>query len=226
MLRPARRLAWLAPLLLLGLTRGADASPIRYDYTGVVTSAGASSGVGVGDAFSGSFTYDPGTTQPGVGIEGTNSYSLLGDSSLEVPGRATEVAGGRIAVGVTDFPPGGPFSPPGPGSSRIGLVMLSAGYGPTATLTLDSPDKSVLGGSLALPAVLSLADFPSATLSYADTNMHGDPAYSYSGVIQTLTAHAVPEPASSTMLCLMMAMAAGWAARWRRAHLEGNGRAC
>lgn len=221
--RTLRRLAWLP--LALGLAPGAaDASAIRYDYTGVVTTAGANSGEAVGDTFSGSFTIDPARVTGSVNdLVATTSYQLTGASGLELSDHVVGTSSGAMNLSVTDHNHSNYV--PETLSTQVQVTTLSGGYGPTATLSFTNPNRSVFHGSLAIPALLQLSDFPVATLNYTDGNVHNDPSYSFTGTIDTLTATPVPEPAVTVSACL--ALVVGLAARRRRrARLEGNGRPC
>jgi MYXO-CTERM domain-containing protein len=228
-MRSPTRPAWLALLpLLMAPPRAADASIIRYDYTGVVTEAGSATGLEPGDAFSGSFTIDPGTATPGLGIEGTASYTLVGDSSLDLPTGVLGTTAGGMQVRVTDYASAGQWSDTDVPSTRVSISTLADGHGDTATLTFANPDRSVFQGSLALPTLLQLSDFPSATLEFADASLSGDPRdplYRFSGTIRGLTATPVPEPPMAVPVLLVAA--AGLAARRRRrARLDADGEAC
>ncbi len=192
----------------------AQASPIEYTYSGVIDSAAASTGVAAGTRFSGTFTYDPDVKPPGLDIEGHHQY---GYGFTGQPGSAPDGSGLTLMVGdqtVLPNPLGvevsvdeleyagqwgykdGNGQPAGPSTtvsvSNNNINNSTASQAVRVSLNLTNPTQSVFG-SLDPPQSLRLGDFPVAKLNVTEFTYPGSMTL-YTGTIDTLTAHPVPEP--------------------------------
>lgn len=189
------------------LTPSSFASPIQYDYSGVITSAPGSSGVAAGTPFSGSFWYDPsqGIIVMTEGIYGysPNPYSpgSTPDSSgiaLSIGGRNEFNSTGQLTVGVVYSPMYVPSD-----QTPSTKVTVTDGSRPTPSLTLVLANPSrMMRPSLNDSGTLSLSDFTMAQLDYLRKTPSGN--LEFKGNITALT--SVPEPAHATIICL----AAAW----------------
>lgn len=223
-----RTLALLAATALVGLSAGsARADLMKYTYSGTVSGVGSTTGSAMGQAFTGTFSYDPSTQGTGPSTDGTSQhiYGQPGISPTTVangPGLDVSVGGQSIynssAVNliVTQFDHAGQYGyAPGP-LTHIAATNLNINDGASVLVVLDlaSPNKSVLP-SLAAPAMIHFADFSSATLSVYNFAGGVQSSLLYRGNISSL-AQTAPEP--STVILLGVA-AAGWIARkkFRRA---------
>jgi hypothetical protein len=225
------RSCWPAALALVlamgGLTAGANASPITYEFGGTITSAAPATGVAPGTRFSGSFTYDPAATPTGaISFEG--SLQTLYGQVESSPGSVPDASGIRLQVGTTPVYDGR-------GGLQVAVSEIDGKYGyhdadgnPVpphmvvdisngnvddhtllVALTLNNPGRAPLD-SLNPPTSLSLADFPLATITIDDRVDPGSVAL-FTGTVDTL--NAVPEP--STALFFLAAAPLGWLLRAR-----------
>ncbi len=205
--RLAPRLMMIASTCLV-LSTPSFASPIRYDFSGVITTAPASTGVAAGTPFSGSFWYNP-SQGTALGFEGFTEYSSRGTSS-DAAGMSLSIGDASKLLGPNNFfmtmeytPAYGPSDPTPPSSeARIGDSDPSS----SLTLILSNPTANLMAKStLGVPGTLSLSDFTTTQLDYIQKSAGGN--VEYQGVITSMT--AVPEPTCATVVCL----AAGWLAR-------------
>jgi hypothetical protein len=209
--RTARR-AVLITSAWITLSIPSSASPIQYDYSGVIKSAPASSGIVAGTPFSGSFWFDP-DQNIGLGFEGFNEYYLPGSASPASAGMTLDVGGiikmlsSAQFVMTMNYTPSFPSDPKSPSSSvYIGDADAPSSLG----LTLSNPSQNVLGApSLQLPGLPPLSKFTAARLDYIQQAASG--SMEFQGTITTMT--LAPEPAHATFVCL----AAGWLMIRRRA---------
>jgi hypothetical protein len=196
--------------------RRAEASPIHYVFSGVITNADPSTGVTAGTPFSGTLDYDP-TAQVtgGMSFEGHSNY-IYGQSS-ELPstmynpalpvGMTLQIGDqvffdrpGGLRVGVYEQSYPGEFGytdtlgNPLPSSTTLGFASTSLDPGLTQFgVSLKNPDRGIFGSTLP-PASFNFADFPIATLTVASP----DPTRHYNHVLYTGTIErmSVLEPAA------------------------------
>jgi hypothetical protein len=222
-----RPLALALAAALVGAAAGtAAASPIEVDFQGIITSAGSTSGVNVGEAFSGSFRYDPNANLPWVGFEGSKNYAIGQGGSVDPSaGFAVDVGGrtlfdyrGALNVNLQDTPSDGYWYPGSTASSRIAVRGPTEVGGWFPTVNLANPERSVFGGLMSLPSTLDLRDFPEAELVVQGLTSP-DPSHSFDGHITSLTVKPipapVPEPAWATGACLALAVAVSLGRRRR-----------
>ncbi len=238
---PLSRLGRLA--LHLGILAAASAifdlavqaSPIQYQYGGVITQADPSTGIVPGTRFSGTFSYDPtGTLSGGIGFEGfsqaTYGHSVnypgsVADGSgltLQIGGQTILANPGGVSVGLSeiDYPGqwgyrdanGNPVSP----YTTVTISNLNVDGGPLqVALGLTNPARA-LGNSF---YPLTLAEFPDAQLGVTLLTNPGSETL-YTGTIDSLVEMAVPEPFCATVLCLI---AIGWFTRSRSCRRAESG---
>jgi hypothetical protein len=84
----------MAAAIWMILASASSASPIQYDFSGVITSAPESSAVAAGAPFSGSFWYDP---SQGEIVETEGFYSYAPDPSW--PNYSSGSAGISLNIG-------------------------------------------------------------------------------------------------------------------------------
>ena len=199
----------------------AHAPPIQYQYGGVITQADPSTGIVPGTRFSGTFSYDPtGTLSGGIGFEGFSQATY--GHSLNYPGSVADGSGLTLQIG-------GQTILANPGGVSVGLSEIDYpgqwGYrdangpaNPYTTVTISN--ENVDGGSLEVALgltnptrslgnsfyPLTLAEFPDAQLGVTLLTNPGSETL-YTGTIDSLVEMAVPEPAFTTLLCLV---AIGW----------------
>ncbi len=223
----------LVLVALVCLCAESQATPIKYEYGGVITSADTSTGIAPGTRFSGTFTYDPAVTPPPLMIEGMNQYSYgkanyvgaVADGSgitFQVGDRTVLSNPGGVTISVyeLEYPgqygyrdangPIGPFTKLSITNSNIGDYA----NGPIVDLGLDNNSRSVFG-SLAPPSVLNLTDFPDAKLIVSELTNPGERQL-YAGTIDTLQAVPIPEPASLACWGLAVLGVIGMARRRKR----------
>jgi hypothetical protein len=215
--RLARRAMMIASAWII-LSPSSFASPIliQYDFSGVITSAPASSGMMAGTPFSGSFEYN----YFGVGPVETEGFYTFGTGGSPYPSSMSLSIGGQ--AGFNDSEP-----------MSVSVVYLPA-YGSSDTrppsttvtiandhqndhllkLTLTNPSRTIKP-SLTVPGTLSLSDFTTAQLDYIQKTASGN--LEFQGTITAMT--AAPEPAHATVICL----AAGWLMIVRRAAPAAHG---
>jgi hypothetical protein len=216
-MRAPRALA-LALAALLATAGPALASPIQFNFRGVITSAGSGAGVSVGQAFSGSFSYDPNANLPWVGVQGSKNYAIGQDGSKDPSASFVVKVGdktlfnyqGALNVNVQDTPSDGYWFPGAQASSRLAVRGPSEVGGWFPTVNFSNPERSVFAGSVNLPSTLDLRDFPEAELVVQGLS-GGDPAHSFDGQITSLSVGPrpvppVPEPAWATGACLALAV--------------------
>ncbi|MFI5458959.1 MAG: hypothetical protein ACHRXM_26320 [Isosphaerales bacterium] len=208
----------------------AHASPIQYQYGGVITAADPSTGVAPGTRFSGTFSYDPAKLSGGFQIEGSfqaiygrsaNFPDSVADGSgliLQIGGQTVLANPGGVQVSVAEIEYPGQYgyrdtsgNLQNPHTS-VSISNENVDGGPLlVALGLTNPTRSVFG-SLTLPTTLNLADFSQAQLSVTLMTNPGSKTL-YSGTIDSLVEIPVPEPAFATLLCLAAIV---WFARTRR----------
>ena len=238
--RSAPSLTTVAFLLVTLTGPSARATPITYEYSGVITSADSSTGVAPGTRFTGMFTYDP--QQPTGGFSDTADYNrgffgnaaagssgsstALGETglSLDVGGHMVASPQGGLEVDVDASSVSGHL---GYGQAR-GLVgpfttvdvynTTGDNEGVSVALELTNPSRAVFGLLSIIPtsSVLTLADFPTATLLVTAGSSDTSTQTLYTGTIDSLT--VVPEPSIAPLLCVAVA---GWLAHSARRRSRG-----
>ncbi len=224
--RPVQSLALLAALIAIFDT-AAQASPIQYQYGGVITQAGPSTGVAPGTPFSGTFSYDPANLSGGSGFEGFSSAnyglstawpdSVAGGSgiTLQIGGQTILANPGGVAIATYESDSPGQYGKVdafGNPASPYTTVVISNSLVDTSplqvSLNLSNPTRG-LSDSL---YPYNLAEFPDAQLNVTlSTNPGAAPLYT--GTIDSLVELTVPEPVFATVLCIV---SIGWFARTRR----------
>ena len=222
----ALRLTLLAALIVI-FNVATQASPIQYQYGGVITQADSSTGVAPGAPFSGTFSYDPANLSSGLGFEGfsqanyglstTSPGSVPGDSglALQIGGQTILANPGGVAIVTSESDtPGqyGKVDASGNPVSPYTTVVISNSQVDTSPLqvsvNLTNPTRG-LSDSL---YPLNIAEFPEAQLDVTlSTNPGAAPLYT--GTINSLVELTVPEPVFATVLCIV---SIGWFARVRR----------
>lgn len=225
MSRRIRPLVLVLSAMLAGSALRGQASPIEYEYSGVIDSALPSTDVKPGTLFSGTFTYDPDKTPTGPGTEGIRQYMY--GKVPGIPGSGADGSGltltvgdypvlrdpGGVQVAVSELEYAGQFGykdTDGQPASPYTTVSISTGNivpGPLQVdLSFSDPTRSVFG-SLAPPARLTLGDLPVAKLRVTEFTYPGV-ATVYTGTIDSLTAHPVPEPGAVACFMLLGGVAA------------------
>lgn len=239
---PRRRLSpeWLMAAIVLISGSTVQAAPIRYTYSGVITTADPLTGVTPGTPFTGSFFYDP-AERPAFAqtIDGSSNvvygHSTLGlgtpsandGINLTVGGQQVYSVKSGVDVAVTQQQYTGQYGltdASGNLKTPSTGVTVSNNYvdrDPTGvSVNLTNPSAAVLG-SLNTPSVLNLYQFPSAMLTVSGIVTGNSKTHTlYAGTINSLTAvsaipaaeEIVPEPAVTSFLCLA---ATGWLIRSR-----------
>jgi hypothetical protein len=229
-IRPASTKLSLAALLLFACAATAHASPISYDFSGIITGSSASTYVSYGTPFSGTFTYDTTFWTPGIGYEGNINFefgfngALPDDPQTNTAGLTIQIGDqtkisndNGLSIGLI-FPPGGAYAYTV--GSQIYIATLPVGYSPPAvTLVFNNPTTNVLTGNGYPDPLLqiNLSNFPIATIAVDDSNGN----LLYSGVIESLTEATVPEPAHATLLAFA---AIAWFARSRKSRVQPTSR--
>ena len=218
----------IAAIGLLLICGAAGADPVRYEYGGVITSADPSMGVSPGTPFTGTITYDPtARASYGLAIEGSSQSIFTtspyypapsfggSDLTLSVGGQTVLANSGGIQLSVSEIQFPGQFgytdasgNPRGP-STSVGFSTENVSGNPLDVwVGLTNPTQSLFP-SLAMPSVLSLADFPQAQLAVSELTNSGSKAL-YAGTIDSLVELPVPEPAYGILICLA---SIGWFVR-------------
>lgn len=197
--------------LAASLCSRAQADAIQFKYGGVITSAGADSGVSPGMRFTGSFTYDPSQPSGGYHIEGEALYDYgdrsvqgianssnmtlsVGDAFSYQQSQTLFLATDRIDYkgqnGLIDINSGQPVGPLT--DITVGSILDSR---ETLRLNFSNPLAAV-SVSQELPLSLNLADFPVDGLNFVPAD--GQDSERFSGTIDTL--YQVPEPSAILLL--------------------------
>jgi hypothetical protein len=231
------RIVGLLVVLLTIMNPAAWATPILYEYGGVITSADPSTGIAPGTRFSGSFGYDPAKSPlPAVLIEGSSQW-FFGHSSnfprsiadgsgltLQIGGRTVLANPGGVQVAVAEVAYPGQYGYLDAGGKPMHphtIVTISNenvdGGSLQVAVGLTNSTRAVFG-SLAPPASLKLSDFSQAKLNVTELTNPGSKSL-YTGNIDTLQEIPVPEPAVATLLCLA---AVGWFAGQHDRRIRGS----
>jgi hypothetical protein len=222
----AFQIGLLAGLIAI-VDAAAQASPISYQYGGVITAASPSTGVAPGTPFSGAFSYDPANPSYAIGIEGfsqayyglttTEPGSVAGDAglTLQIGGQTILANPGGVAIATYETASPGQSgsvdtsgSPASPYTSLVISNSLVDKRPLQVALNLRNPTRALADSG----NPYNLAEFPGAQLSVTLAN-DASAAPLYTGTIDSLVELTVPEPAFATLLCLF---AIGWFARSRR----------
>jgi hypothetical protein len=217
----------LVPALMSVLYEPALATPIEYQFGGVITYAGTSTGVAAGTPFSGTFSFDPAKPSGALGFEGFGqaSYGYSANSPGSVPdgsGLSLQIGGqtilanpGGLTIATSEIDYAGQWGyrdASGKPVSPYTTVVISNSNvdgGPLqAALKLMNPTRG-LADSL---YPLNLAEFPDAQLNVTLSTNSGVETL-YTGTIDSLVETPVPEPTYLTLLCFV---AISWFARTRR----------
>lgn len=211
-----RKLAIAAAILaggVLGSASQGHAAQITVNFSGTVSgvSAGVASGFSVGDALSGSYTFESTTPATGSSNSDFAVFNALTGLSFTVNAYAAS-SNGAPEIQIDD-PPGGP--------DRYGLVARASDglTGPNVNglsvfafgFRLDDSTGTAFSDALLLPTSLSLGDFDSTSFFLFFDGFNE----LVSGTITGISFVGVPEPA---LLALFGAsvLAAGVVARRRR----------
>jgi hypothetical protein len=205
----------LAALLSLAFARQAQATPVTYDFGGIISAVfGSPASISVGDTFTGSFTYDvPGPADsdpnPGVGeyLSAGNpdqiSVSIGSGNSLATD---AATANERLRV-INDGVSGDEFL-----FQEFGFTSNTVPQGGLSALSVDLIDTTgLVFADTSLTSVLTFSNFDSANFV---ATVRG---YQVFGDITSVSIHGdppptdVPEPA--TMTLLGMSLFGGLAAR-------------
>lgn len=206
----SRRIALTALLLVApGVTTRAE--PVQYEYGGVITAAGPSTGVAPGTRFDGTFTYDPSSQvlYPTFVYEGHTGDGIHSEPAawiLNVGGH--QVFESNLIGIVVDYGPKFSSTPSAqdPAMTAVSVVGMTDQLG--ITLKLTNPSRSVFPPT-PIPASFSLDDFPERQLWLIDRASHRGETL-FGGTIDTLT--PVPEP---TTLSSFLVVIGGMALRHR-----------
>lgn len=191
-------LAW--PALAPG---AAGAATVSFAFQGVVTDVSGDNGffgppgsVQAGDAFSGHFAYETGTTNPDQ-LPGDPEVGVYDVLSFAIDQAVVPLT--PVGIEIT-HEPGGitiPPAPPDPGLDRVRVVATAPGY---SVVQLDLvADFGAVFGDDSLPTFLALSDFPQATVAaIVSFGVPPQPAILDAGTLTSLT--PVPEPGAAALL--------------------------
>jgi hypothetical protein len=216
---PLRLIGWTcvgALGLVLSGPLAVHANPMAYQFTGVVDSADPASGAAAGSTFTGTFSYDP-SIDPGDILGQTITFVRPFDPpNTGGPSFTFGVNGQTLIdeprVNMTQSDPNN-FSLL-PSTSPTTLTVFSSYWANGNLFHTDlvfSNPTGVTFTDFGPTSPLSLANFSAAKLNVWNPDTAGD--VWYSGTITSLTPMPVPEPASTTVLCVATA---GWLAWGRR----------
>jgi len=214
--------ARLAPALLVWLAAPAlaAAAPIRYDFGGFATYVDPTSAIPAGSRFEGSLVYDDAiplqdVLKDAAGRLSSGAYrsGTFRDGDPTADGTGLEIrVGGTTVVG----PTAGLSGTFGAGQTASGDRLETLSFGGPSASGVAGQVSFALAGSTgfaggSLPSGLKLADLTYATVSVQAAGEGGSQLYT--GVIDSLTATPVPEPAWTVAALLG---AAAYFARRRR----------
>ena len=211
-------------LSTISISAEARASLIQYNFGGVITSASPSTGVSVGDRFTGTFTYETNDAVPNGSGNGSQSYYFgqyggftnppdASGFTIQVDGKTILDTQGGLGMGLTNVTQPNQPGFPAATQSLVGITGLGQnGSKTSADVQFYNPTASVLP-SLGPPTSINLSDFPNSTLyvyGYGNSGSSSNLPV-LQGNIDTLTAVPTPEPGTLTIFAI-----AGWFLRSRR----------
>lgn len=211
-----RRLAsgLVLALALFWPSAAAKAELMRYEYSGVITSASPDAPSPVGTRFSGTFAYDPGEAPaPSAQQHGVNTqFGLVFGTGKPDSDELTVSVGGRSVYEQRGGLEVASFAGIGQGARGVNLGISSGNF---ADLPITNVALQFVGGDGRLyplgmpPSAVHLGDFARAKLFVNSQNTSG--FFSYQGTIDSLVAVPTPEPSTACLL-----VAASIALAWRR----------
>ncbi len=193
----------------------AKADLMRYEYSGVITSASPNAPSPVGTRFTGTFAYDPSEAPSNsqfVPPGQTSHFGLVFGTGKADSDELTVAVGGRSVYEQRGGLEVASFAGIGQGAGNVNLGISSGNFG---DLPITNVALQFVGGDRGSyplgtpPSSVKLGDFASAKVFVNSQNMSG--FFSYQGTIDSLTAVPTPEPSTACLL-----VAAGSALAWRR----------